>query len=594
MAALSLPNATPAVTRIWRFRELDDAWAETLARELGWSALAARILATRGLADARAVQDFLNPSLGMLHDPFLMAGMEPAVERIVRAIRDQEPIAVYGDYDVDGLTATALLIRFFRFIGVEVTSYIPHRLDEGYGMSCEGVESLHARGVRLIVTVDNGISCAEQVAHAARLGIDVVITDHHQPGDTLPEPVALVNPNRPECPYPFKELSGCGVAFKLAHALLRRLECSPEEAKPFLVSLLDLVALGTIADVMNLQGENRVLSHFGLRELERTRKAGLKALIHLLGQTGKPFTTETVGFLIGPRLNAAGRTGNADDALAILLVEEEARAWELARYLDELNQERRSLETEVLTDALERVAEDATLLDDPILIVAGEGWHQGVVGIVASRLVDRFGHPAIVLSIEGEVARGSARSVNGFDIHTALGTCADLFIEYGGHTLAAGVTLQADRLALFRERLNREAAGMADPAQMAPMLEIDCAAAPEELTETFLTEIERVRPFGNGNPQPCVALLGCEVAQRPLFIGGKHLKLFLARQNGTGEPLTAMWFNCPYAPADIESLLAVNGRVDLAGFVRLNTWNGVQSIEFTVRDLRSAGEKAAG
>ncbi len=588
MAALSLPNATPALNRIWRFRKVDETQAEALARELGWSALATRILATRGLADEKAIHDFLNPALGMLHDPFLMQGMEPAVERIARALRDREPIAVYGDYDVDGLTATALLIRFFRFIGVEVTSYIPHRLDEGYGMSCEGVDSLHARGVRLIVTVDNGISCVEQVAHAASLGIDVVITDHHQPGETLPEAVALVNPNRPECPYPFKELSGCGVAFKLAHALLRHLGRSPEEAKPFLASLLDLVALGTIADVMNLQGENRVLSHFGLRELERTRKAGLKALTQLLNLNGKPFTTETVGYLIGPRLNAAGRTGNAGDALDLLLVEDETRAWELARYLDELNQERRALENEVLTEALERVASDASLLDGTVLVVAGEGWHQGVVGIVASRLVDRFGHPSIVLSIEGEVARGSARSVNGFDIHTALGTCADLFIEYGGHTLAAGVTLLADRLDIFRERLNREAAGMTNPAQMAPMLEIDCAAAPEDLSSAFLTEIERLRPFGNGNPQPCVALLGCEVIQRPLFIGGRHLKLFLARRNGTTEPLTAMWFNCPYGPEEVEAFLAASGRLDLAGFARLNTWNGVQSVEFTVRDLRSA------
>ncbi len=588
MAALSLPNATPALNRIWRFREMDEARADTLARDLGWSALAARILATRGLADEKSVHDFLNPALGMLHDPFLMDGMTPAVERIARAVRQGEPIAVYGDYDVDGLTATALLIRFFRFIGVEVIPYIPHRLDEGYGMSCDGVDSLRERGVRLIVTVDNGISCAEQVAHATRHGMDVVITDHHQPGDMLPEAVALVNPNRPECPYPFKELSGCGVAFKLAHALLRHLERPPEEAKPFLFSLFDLVALGTIADVMTLQGENRVLSHFGLKELERTRKAGLKALIQLLNLNGKPFTTETVGYLIGPRLNAAGRTGNAGDALELLLVEDETRARELARYLDELNQERRSLEVDVLTEALDQVAQDASLLDDTVLIVAGEGWHQGVVGIVASRLVDRFGHPAIVLSIEGEVARGSARSVNGFDIHTALGACADLFIEYGGHTLAAGVTLPAERLALFRERLNLEAANRTTEAQMAPTLEIDCAATPYELNETFLAEIERLRPFGNGNPAPCVALLGCELLQRPLFISGRHLKLFLARSGGSSEPLTAMWFNCPYGPEEIDALLAVNGRLDLAGFARLNTWNGVQSVEFTVRDLRSA------
>ena len=571
-------------------RPLDAARADLLERELGVLPLTARLLAVRDLPDAEAARAFLSPTLATLLDPFLMDGMDLAVERIARAVRDREPIAIYGDYDVDGLTATALLTRFFGALGTEVTSYIPHRLDEGYGMSMQGVESLQQRGTRLVITVDNGIGCAAEVGRAHELGMDVVVTDHHQPEGRTPEAAAVVNPNRADCPYPFKNLSGCGVAFKLAHALARHLGLDAAQAKPLLFSLLDLVALGTVADVMPLTGENRPLVRHGLYELERTRKPGLRALVNMLGVGDKPFSPETVGFILAPRLNAAGRTGNATDALDLLLTENEARAWELAKYLDHLNQDRRKLESDVLEEALAQLAEDPCPAEElPVLVVAGEGWHAGVVGIVASRLVDRFGRPAVVLGIEGDTARGSARSIEGFDLLAALTLCSDLLSEFGGHRMAAGLSLPASRCGALRDALRHHVADLLEPGTLKPRLDIDTHAEASELTVASLRQIDGLRPFGQGNPAPIVVLENCRLVSEPVEVGGKHLKmrLFQESQNGNGgEPLTAIWFRCPLTRDEVAAWVRAQCLFAVAGSPRINTWNGVQSVEFSVQDVR--------
>ena len=586
-ALMATDPVLPAPPRkTWKFRAISEERLALAEREFGLTRLAARLLAGRDLSDSASVESFLNPALLSLHDPMEMRDMDRAVERIARALAEGERIAVYGDYDVDGLTATALLVRFFKWLGVDVLTHIPHRLNEGYGMSVEGIDALHARGARLIITVDNGIGCVDEIARARDLGVDVIVTDHHQPGAKLPDATAVIDPSRPDCPYPFKHLSGVGVAFKLAHAAAKGLGKPSDEAKVFLKSLLDLVALGTIADVVPLLGENRVFAFHGLKALEQTEKAGLRAMIELLGVKEKRITGETVAFLLGPRLNAAGRTGDAGDSLELLLSDDAARARQLSKFLDRLNEERRSREGEVLTEAFEILRRRPELLTDPIVVAAGEGWHLGIVGIVASRLVDRFGRPALVLGIEDGVARGSARGVEGFDLCEALTECAEFLTTYGGHKLAAGLSLPCENLDAFRRAINRVAAEKLGPDEWAPALTIDASAKVDELTQEALHDIDRMRPFGHGNPSPVVALTGCELAAPPLTVGGKHLKMRLAQPEAPSAeagPLTAIWFRCPEHAWD---LVRNSPRIDVAGTPRRNEWQGRESVEMTIRDIR--------
>jgi len=519
--------------------------------------LVARLLAARGLLTAAQAQFFLRPVLSSIHDALLLKDMDVALERLARAIREDEKIAIFGDYDVDGLTATALLTRFFKWLGIEAIPYIPDRLNEGYGMSREGVDLLHERGVSLIVTVDNGISCHREIDHARSLDIDVVVTDHHRPCETLPQAVAVVDPHRADCEYPFKGLSGVGVAFKLAHGLARFLDKPAPEARAFLKSVMDLVALGTVADVMSLLGENRPLVAYGLDALRQTANPGLAAMSEMLGvDPQKPITSEQVAFLFAPRLNAAGRTGNAHDALELLLTDDRQRAWELAKHLDRLNNDRRRFENEVLDMAMSQIEDEPELLDDPVLVVAGEQWHQGVVGIVASRLVDRFGKPAIVLGIDdqdAQCAKGSARSIPGFDVHQALAASAACLHEFGGHKMAAGVTLPLANLASFRAALSDYVRKNVRPEDLVPRLELDGIADLAELSFDALDQIDLMRPFGQDNHAPLIGLMRCRLAngEPPQEIGGNHLKLRLVQtpdippKGRPPRPLTAMWFYYP-------------------------------------------------
>ena len=578
-------NLPAPATKAWEFFPVSQARVDELARVFGLAPLVARILASREFQDIEAFQSFLEPRLDSVHDPFLMKDMDAAVDRIAQGIARGEKIAVYGDYDADGLTATALLVRCFEWLGHPVETYIPHRLNEGYGMSIDGIENLSSRGVKLIVTVDNGISCAAEVRHARSMGVDVVITDHHQPEATLPEAVAVVDPMRTDCQYPFKHLAGVGVAFKVAHALAKRLERDPGDAKAFLRSQLDLVALGTVADVMPLVNENRALVMHGLLVLEQTDKVGLEALSEGLGMDGRRLTGENIAFMFGPRLNAAGRTGEAEYALELLLTRNKARARELAEYLDELNKNRRSIEGDVLKEAIAQLEADPTLLELPVLVLAGLDWHQGIIGIVASRLLERFSRPAVILSIEDGTARGSARSVQQFNIHSALNDCAELLESFGGHKLAAGVSLSAERIDEFRQRLNAVARTMVTEEAMAPRLGLQTQARLDELTLDALQQLDRLRPFGNGNPAPLVGMVGCRLAGQAYEVGGRHLKMRL-EQEGGGPPITALWFGYPEPHDELRERLARAEKFDVAGAPMINEWNGRRSVEINVKDIR--------
>ena len=506
--------------------------ARALGAALGVGPLAARVLLHRGLADPAAARRFLDPSLGQLHDPKLMRGMEDAVDRLARAIRLREKILLYGDYDVDGTTSVVLLTKVIEMAGGVVEYHVPHRLKDGYGMRAEVVEAAAAAGVRLIVSVDTGIRAAEVVRRAAGLSIDVIVTDHHLPEAELPPAVAVLNPNRPDCAYPDKNLCGAGVAFKLAQALLATLPWPEEKRRRVAESLLKLVAIATVADVVPLTGENRAIVKHGLAGLDDVRNPGLRALLEVAGfARGKAPSARQVAFQIAPRLNAAGRMDSARDAVELFLTGDAARAAELARGLHDRNTDRRQVEDEV-REICERVrVGDA----EAALVYYDETWHRGVIGIVASRLVERFHRPVFVLGRNSEdgLAQGSGRSIPAFHLLEALESMADLFVRFGGHEHAAGVTLEAARVDEFRSRLNARAAACLRPEDFVPRLEIDALASPGELTEPNVADVFALAPFGHGNPPPLFATLGVEVTgAAPLGKDGKHLKVTVRGDGG--------------------------------------------------------------
>ena len=531
--------------------------AEALGAALGIGPLAARVLVHRGLADPAAARRFLNPSLDHLHDPGLMRGMEGAVERLARAIRSREKILLYGDYDVDGTISVVLWIKVIEMAGGMVEYHVPHRLKDGYGMRAEVVEAAAASGVGLIVSVDTGIRANEVVRRAAGLSIDVIVTDHHLPDAELPPAVAVLNPNRPDCAYPDKNLCGAGVAFKLAQALMAALAWPEEKRRRVAESLLKLVAIATVADVVPLTGENRVIVKHGLAGLGEVRNPGLRALLEVAGfARGTAPSARQVAFQIAPRLNAAGRMDSARDAVELFLTGDPARAAELARGLHDRNADRRQVQDEV-GEICERVAVDAS---QAALVYYDETWHRGVIGIVASRLVERFHRPVFVLGRNPDdgLAQGSGRSIPAFHLLQALESMSDLFVHFGGHEHAAGVTLEAARVDEFRRRFNARAAACLRPEDLAPRREIDALAAVAELTEPNVADVFALAPFGHGNPPPVFAALGVEVAGvAPLGKDGKHLTVTV-RSGGRVLPMKAWRF------AGRAAEVPAGARVDIA------------------------------
>lgn len=565
----------------WELRPQDPAGAARLAREAGLPPLVARILAARGMQDGAAAKAYLTPTLAQTHDPFAMRGIAEAVERIAAALAAREPIWIYGDYDVDGVTATAILHLTLTRLGAQPDYYIPHRMSEGYGLNDDALRQIAAEGARLVVTVDCGITAVAQAELAAELGLDLVITDHHQPGPELPRAAAVVNPNQPECAYPFKGLAGAGVAFKLAHALLKRLQPEAEDARAFLKTLLDLVALGTVADIVPLEGENRALVHHGLAALRATRRPGLAQLFERASLTREKLNCGTIGFALGPRINAAGRTEHAFYGAELLLTESSQRAAELAEQLEQFNLNRRRIEQEIVDEAL-RIAEGYA--GDHVIVVEQQGWHHGVLGIVASRLLARFYRPVLVLCVEGETAKGSARSIPGFDLHAALVACEGHLVRYGGHTMAAGLELAVKGIEAFRRAINAYAAEAMNETLLQPVLTIDTVAEERDLTPETVKSLDRLAPFGQANPKPVVMLKGCTLLERPRVLKEKHLKLNLCTQGG--KSIAALYWNAAEQAGEIEAL--VGKPIDVAGALTVNVWNGRESVEMEVKNLRPA------
>ena len=571
----------PAVSPRWDTTPCDETAAERLAAAIGVPQVVARLLCQRGLSDPELASRFLNPSLSGLHDPLALADMRVAVERILGAIARKERIAIHGDYDVDGITSTVILRRSLELLGADVVHFIPERLKDGYGLQPAAIERLHADGVQLIVSVDCGIRGAEAADRARELGVDLIITDHHEPDEALPRALAVINPKRHDCSYPDKYLAGVGVALKLVQALCRR---AGREA--LLPGFVKIAAIGTLADVVPLVGENRIIAKCGLELLSRgPHKIGLRSLLDVCGLTGKTIDSYHIGFMLAPRVNAAGRMSTPDIATRLLLASDEALAEEvrtLAMQLDAENVRRQEEEAEILAAAKKIVQNDPEVGARSILVVAGEGWHRGVIGIVASKLVDAFHRPAIVLSIDGDVAHGSCRSISRFDILAALEHSGHLMIRFGGHKQAAGLTIEAARIKDLRVAVNAFADEILGPEDLMPRLRIDGDLSFRTITGAVAAGVTSLAPFGAGNPRPVFAARGVEIIDGPRKLKERHLKMALKQD---GRIFRAIAWR---AAERHDYLTEHRASVDVAFSLEQNEFNGETFVELTLSDAKAA------
>jgi len=561
----------------WQISKVNTEAVAKLARELSLPPLVARLLVLRGVTGPEEAERFLHPSLGQLHDPFLMADMRVAAARLRQAIERREKILIYGDYDVDGAMAVVVLLAALRALGAVVDAHIPHRLTDGYGMRVPVVEQARADGYSVVLSVDTGVREHEVLARARELGLDCIVTDHHLPDSRLPPACAILNPLRDDCPYPEKNLSGVGVAFKLAQALLG--ERLPEQ---HLQSYLKLVALGTIADVVPLLGENRVIAHFGLAGLREPAQAGLTALLAVSGLEGRPITTGDVAFRLAPRLNAAGRMENARDVIDLFTTSDPARARSLAERLEALNRERQLVEEQILAaiaDLMERHPEKARRYT---LVFAAEGWHRGVIGIVAQRVVDRYHRPTLVIGVEEGVGVGSGRSIKGFHLLEALRQADDLFERFGGHAQAAGFALPANRIPELETRLERYAHSVLAPDDLEPVLRVDAEVGLGEIGQGLYEEVRRLEPYGFGNPTPVFATRQARVAMPPRVLKGKHLKLRVAQEGKAFDVLG-------WQMAEQATGLAGGQMLDLAFTLDENVFQGAVTLQLILKDWQPGG-----
>ena len=567
------------VAYVWDRLSCDEGAVTALSSALRLHPVTARILCLRGFADPEAAQRFLAPSLSHLHDPFRLAGMSVAVDRILTAVARREPIAIHGDYDVDGITSTVILRRTLELLGADVRHFIPERIRDGYGLQPETIERLQAEGVRLVVSVDCGIRGIEAGRRARDLGVDLIVTDHHEPGSELPQAVAVINPKRHDCDYPDKHLAGVGVALKLVQGLCRR-----TDRERWLPAFVKVAAIGTLADVVPLVGENRVIAKLGLEMLSKgPNKVGLQALLDVAGLGGRTLDSSHVTFGIAPRVNAAGRMSVPDIAARLLLASDEAMAAEardLARQLDEENVRRQQEEMKIVAAARRIVETDLDVGSRAVLVVAGEGWHRGVIGIVASKLVDAFHRPAIVLSVDQDVAHGSCRSIPGFDILAALEACGPLLARFGGHRQAAGLTMEAARIREFRAAINAHADRELDPDDLRPRLQIDAGVTFRGLNGDLAHEVSRLAPFGPGNRRPVFSAAGVEIVDGPRPLKERHLKMAL-RQDG--RTFRAVAWRAIERQAFLEEHRA---QLEFAFSLEQNTFNGETFLELTVADAR--------
>ncbi len=559
----------------WIYSNVDDEKIKELADGLNISKATSRLLLNRGLPDIDKANRFIKASLEDLYDPYLMKDMKRAVERIQEAIVSNQRIWIYGDYDVDGVSSTSILVRYFRNIGYPVDYYIPNRIEEGYGINSEAIREIHRMGGALIITVDCGITSVKEAELADSLGIDMIITDHHECHGELPKAYAIVNPKQEDCQYPYDMLCGCGIAFKLIQALT-----PPEVFKQQLKDYIDIVAVATIADIVPLVDENRILVKNGLKRLQQTDNAGLKALIHVAGLDGKKLSAGQIGFTLAPRINAAGRIGDANGAVRLLTTEDHQEAKGLAELLDKENKNRQQIEADIHQEALALVEEDKSYHRENFLVLYKEEWHHGVIGIVASRLVEKFYRPVVILSVEGDEAKGSARSIPGFNLFDALYQCKELFIKFGGHEQAAGLSIKVENIPAFRKKINEIIDSTLREEDFIPEISFDGPLRLQELNDGLMKELEWLEPYGMGNPGPkFINRLIKPLYPKSIGAEGKHLKLTLQQKDHRAEGIA---FNL--GPLNQELVGA--DKIDIIYSPEINEYNGTRRIQLNIKDVK--------
>ncbi|MBP1996757.1 single-stranded-DNA-specific exonuclease RecJ [Paenibacillus eucommiae] len=560
----------------WKLGNAEAILAEEFTRTLGIDPLVARLLVLRDISTIEQAELFLNGGRDHFHDPFLLDGVRAAADRILLAIERQELIRIYGDYDADGVSGTSLMAHLLKGMGATFDTYIPHRVREGYGLNRNAVDLAKDQGVSLLITVDTGISAWEEAEYIRQLGMDLIVTDHHEPPERLPDAIAVINPKKPGCTYPFKHLAGVGVALKLAHALLGRL---PEE-------LLEIAAIGTVADLMPLVGENRLIVKLGLERMQKSAYAGIRALLGVAGIEHKEITAGHIGFALAPRINASGRLDSADEAVKLLLTHDDREAERIAYELDALNKERQRIVEDITKEAMIMAGEQLAKGLDKVIVVAKEDWNVGVVGIVASKIVDAYYRPALVLSkdpLTGMV-KGSARSITGFDMHQALTECKDLLDHYGGHQAAAGMTLEEKHLEAFTSKLNELAGSWLTEDDFTPILQADAACSLAEVPISCIEQLERLAPFGMSNPTPKFIFTDMALEDsRTMGREKQHLKLVLSQ---TMDEISSSVEAVGFGKGSFAEHITPTARLDIIGELSINEWNGTRKPQIVIQDMR--------
>ena len=566
------------MNRIWKVKKQNPSLSSSLAASLNISPITAQLLINRGIKDEMQAHHFLYGDLDSAHEPGLLKDMKKTLARVRRAIKNKENILVYGDYDVDGITATALLKMVLTHLKAKVATYIPNRLEEGYGLNVDAIKQAHRNKKSLIITVDCGISAHKEIKLANKLGIDVIVTDHHKIKSAgaattdLPPAYSIINPLQPGCGYPFKYLSGVGLAYKLAQALVS------DTAYP-IKEHLDLVALGTVCDLSVQKGENRILTKWGLKKINKTANPGIKALMEVAGLKGKDISCSHMGYALGPRINAMGRVGSPDVALDLLLTEDRSEARRLAEVLNRENRSRQKIERQVLGEAMEKVEREVNFKESRVIVLSGDNWHTGVVGIVASRIIDKFYRPTIVIALEGARGKGSGRSIDKFHLFNAVESCGDCLIDFGGHEGACGLSIHKKNIKMFTERINRVARDLIKDEDLCPSLDIDAEVRLSDLSEGLIEELDLLVPFGPENPRPVFFSQNAYLRDEPRRIAKNGLKMWVADEKTTCE---AVKFR-----AENLRMPSRGERVSLVYTPSINKWQGLTSLQLDLKDFRT-------
>lgn len=557
----------------WEYCEADEEKVRETMRKNDISELVAKILLNRGIEEHEKIQKFLHPKIDDLNAPFLLNDIEIAVNRIIEANEKKEKVTVYGDYDVDGITSIAVLKKFLTELGMNVEYYLPSRLEEGYGLNNEALKKIHDRGTDLIITVDCGISAYDEIEYAKSLEMEVIVTDHHECPEKMPDTIAVIDPKRKDNTYPFNSLAGVGVTFKLIQAISLRLGL---DRKRYL-KYLDIVCLGTVADIVPLIGENRVIVKFGLMLIKETRNVGLRALIKVSGYT--KIDSGLISFGIAPRMNACGRMGKADLALELLLTDDYEKAEKIALELNEINRERQEVEKRIMDEAV-KIIEEQKLYENKVIVVGNENWHHGVIGIVASKITEMYYRPSILICFEGEEGKGSGRSIEGFDLHKALSSCSKDLLKFGGHEMAIGLTMKKDEFENFRKDIN-DYAKENMPEENIPVIKADSYINSENISFEKINELEILEPYGEANPMPMFIYKNIKVDGIRALSNNKHLKLLLKDRSNLYD---AIAFNM----GDKQYSIKIGDKIDVLHYIDVNVFNNVQRIQFNVKDIKKS------